>query len=65
MYRIVIEYTGSPWLLRGTKEELAMLCEKRGDCRVVSIEEVPEQEVRQMSFYQTSVQGKGGRYGNQ
>ncbi len=60
MYRIIIEYDGSPWLLHAVKEELAMCCEKHGDCRVVSVEEVQDK-----SFYQMSIRGTGGRHGNQ
>lgn len=60
MYRIIIEYKGPPYLIQGVKEELAMCCEKYGDCRVVSVEEGHQ------SFYQTSIQGmRGGRHGNQ
>ena len=55
MYRIIIEYKGPPWLIQGVKEELAMCCERHGDCRVVSIEDVRESGFQQMSI--------GGSYG--
>lgn len=64
MYRITIECRVPPFALHGLKEELAMYCERFGDCRVVSVDEVQERTFDQMSFYQTHVQ-KGGSYGNQ
>lgn len=64
MYRIVIECRVPSLALQGIKEDIAMYCERFGDCRVVSVDLVQEKTFDQMSFYQTNAQ-KGGRYGKQ
>lgn len=38
--RIIIEANIPTWYAQAVKEDLAMVVERRGDCRVVSIEEI-------------------------
>lgn len=42
MLRIVIEVNAPPYMAHAIKEDLAMYTEQRGDCRVVSIEEISQ-----------------------
>ena len=60
MLRIVIEVDAPPYMAHAVKEDLAMYMERRGDCRVVSIEEVAQR------YEQTRIEmPRGGKYGKQ
>lgn len=45
MIRIVIDCSAPPGQAIGIKEALAMECERWGDCRVVSVEEVNGKQI--------------------
>lgn len=45
MLSVVIEVQAPGWAAQGVKEQLAMMLERFGDCRVVSVEERPDSQV--------------------